>query len=152
LISARWFSRLRFSDERARALFAGIFAHALLPLEQVPSVAPGLILAMVGHVSGWPIPQGGSQSIIDALLAHLHTLGGEVVTGKEVKSMNDLPPTRVVLFDVTPRQLLRIAGERFPPRYRRSLHRFRYGPGVFKLDYALDGPVPWKSPECLLAG
>jgi phytoene dehydrogenase-like protein len=152
LTSARWLAEHRFAGERARALLAGLCAHAFLPLEQVTSAAPGLILAMVGHVSGWPIPQGGSQCIIDALVAYLRSLGGEIVTGKEVTSMEDLPPARVVLFDVTPRQLLRIAGQRFPASYVRSLQRFRYGPGVFKLDYALDGPVPWKSPECLRAG
>ncbi len=152
LTSARWLAEHRFSGERARALLAGLSAHAFLRLEQVASAAPGLILAMVGHVSGWPIPQGGSQCIIDALVAYLRSLGGEIVIGKEVTSMEDLPPARVVLFDVTPRQLLRIAGQRFPASYVRSLQRFRYGPGVFKLDYALDGPVPWKSPECLRAG
>lgn len=152
LTSARWLAEHRFSGKRARALLAGISAHALLPLEQVVSAAPGLLLAIAGHVSGWPIPQGGSQRIIDALLAYLRVLGGEVVTGKEVTSMDDLPSARVVLFDVGPHQLLRIAGQRFPARYVRSLQRFRYGPGVFKLDYALDGPVPWKAPECLLAG
>jgi phytoene dehydrogenase-like protein len=152
LTSARWLAEHRFSGERARALLAGLSAHAFLPLEQVTSAAPGLILAMVGHVSGWPIPQGGSQCIIDALVAYLRSLGGEIVTGKEVTSMEDLPPARVVLFDVTPRQLLRIAGRRFPASYVRRLQRFRYGPGVFKLDYALDSPVPWKSPECLRAG
>src|SRR5436305_19993 len=152
LTSARWLAEHRFSGERARALLAGLCAHAFLPLEQMISAAPGLILAMVGHISGWPIPQGGSQSLSDALLAHFCALGGEIVTGKEVTSMEDLPSARVVLFDVTPRQLLRIAGQLFPARYVRGLQRFRYGPGVFKLDYALDGPVPWKSPECLLAG
>ncbi len=152
LTSARWLAEHRFSGERARALLAGLCAHAFLPLEQVTSAAPGLLLAMVGHVSGWPIPQGGSQNIIHALLAHLRALGGEIITGKEVTSMDDLPPARVVLFDVTPRQLLRIAGQRFPTRYVRSLQRFRYGPGVFKLDYILNGPVPWKSLECLRAG
>jgi phytoene dehydrogenase-like protein len=152
LASARWLAEHCFSGERARALLAGLSAHAFLPLEKVTSAAPGLVLAMVGHVSGWPIPQGGAQSITNALLAYLRALGGEIVTGKEVRSMDDLPLARVTLFDVTPRQLLRIAGQRLPERYVRSLQRFRQGPGVFKLDYALDGPVPWRSPECLQAG
>jgi phytoene dehydrogenase-like protein len=152
LTSARWLAEHRFSGVRARALFAGLSAHAFLPLEQVTTAASGLVLAMIGHISGWPIPQGGSQCITAALLAYLRALGGEIVTGKEVTSMDDLPCARAVLFDVTPRQLLRIAGERFPASYVRGLQRFRYGPGVFKLDYALDGPVPWKSPQCLLAG
>src|SRR5262249_46648982 len=152
LASARWLAEHRFSGERARALFAGLCAHAFLPLEKLTSAAPGLVLAMVAHVSGWPIPQGGSQTITTALLAYLCALGGEIITGREVRSMDDLPPARVTLFDVTPRQLLRIAGQRLPERYVHSLQRFRQGPGVFKLDYALDGPVPWRSPECLQAG
>ena len=152
LTSARWLAEHRFSDKRTRALLAGLCAHAFLPLEQVTSAAPGLMLAMVGHVSGRPVPQGGSQRIIRALQAYLRVLGGEVVTDKEVTSTDDLPSARVVLFDVTPRQLLRIAGQRFTVHYVRGLERFRYGPGVFKLDYALDGPVPWRSAECLLAG
>jgi phytoene dehydrogenase-like protein len=152
LTSARWLAEHRFSGERVRALLAGLCAHSFLPLNALASAAPGLLLAMVGHVSGWPIPQGGSQSIINAMLAYLNALGGEIMTGKEVISMDDLPPARVVLFDVTPRQLLCIAGQRFPTSYVRQLRHFRYGPGVFKLDYALAGPVPWKSPDCLLAG
>jgi phytoene dehydrogenase-like protein len=152
LTSARWLGEHCFSGERARALLAGLCAHSFLPLDAVASAAPGLLLAMVGHVSGWPIPQGGSQSIIAAMLAYLRVLGGEIVTGREVTAMEDLPAARVVLFDVAPRQLLRIAGRCFPASYVRQLQRFRYGPGVFKLDYALDGPVPWSAPECLLAG
>ncbi|MBA2393880.1 MAG: NAD(P)/FAD-dependent oxidoreductase [Ktedonobacteraceae bacterium] len=137
-----------FKDERARAIFAGMAAHSMLSLDQPTSAAPALLLGTVGHVVGWPFPRGGSQMISDALAAHLRVLGGEIVTGVEVKSFAALPPARVALFDVTPRQLLRIAGEQLSAGYTRALQRYRYGPGSFKIDYALDGPVPWKAEGC----
>jgi phytoene dehydrogenase-like protein len=152
LRSASGLARGMFRGERARALFAGIAAHSMLSLEQVPSAAFGLILGITGHAVGWPLPRGGSQRIVDALAAYLRALGGEIVTGVEVKSLRELPTTRAVLFDVTPRQLVRIAGDALPVGYRRRLGRYRYGPGVFKVDYALKGPVPWKAAECLQAG
>jgi phytoene dehydrogenase-like protein len=120
-----------FKGERARALFAGLAAHSMLPLEQMPSAAFGLLLAMSGHAVGWPLPRGGAQRIVDALAVYLRSLGGEIVTGVEVKSIDNLPSSHAVLFDVTPRQLLRIAGDHLPNSYKRALQRFRYGPGVF---------------------
>jgi phytoene dehydrogenase-like protein len=146
-LAQRWFDR-----ERARALFAGLAAHSILPLEQPLSAAFGLVLGAAGHVSGWPVARGGSQQIADGLTAHLRGMGGEIVTGYPVESLDDLPPAHAVLFDVMPRQLLRIAGQRLPERYRRKLARYRYGPGVFKIDWALDGPIPWRAPECQRAG
>ncbi len=152
LYPARTLAERRFKGERARALLAGICGHSMLPLDQLTSAAAGLVLAAVGHVSGWPIPRGGSQRIVDALAAYLRSLGGEIVTGCEVKNIDDLPPARAILCDITPRQLLRIAGHHLPAGYKSSLQRFRYGPGSFKIDYALAAPVPWRATECLRAG
>jgi phytoene dehydrogenase-like protein len=152
LQSARTLACTLFQDERARALMAGLCAHSMLPLEQWTSAAPGLILAMAGHKRGWPIARGGSQRIVDALAVYLRSLGGEIVTGVQVTNIDDLPQSRAVLFDITPRQLLQIAGQHLPEGYKRSLQRYRYGPGVFKIDYALDGPIPWRAEECLRAG
>ena len=137
-----------FKSEAARALFAGMAAHSMLPLERPPSAAFGLVLGISAHASGWPIARGGSQKIADALVACLRSLGGEIVTGFEVKSLGQLPPARAVLCDLTPRQLLRVAGDRLTPGFQRRLDRYRYGPGVCKLDWALDGPIPWQAPEC----
>lgn len=141
-----------FRQQRARALFAGIAAHAIFPLEQIMTASFGLMLGVLGHVVGWPLPRYGSQRIADALAAYFRSLGGEIVVGQEVKSLDELPPTRVTLLDITPRQLLQIAGERLPAGYRRQLEKYRYGAGVFKVDYALDGPVPWCAEECRRAG
>jgi phytoene dehydrogenase-like protein len=147
-ILAHW----RFRGERARALLAGLCAHAQIPLDQPISAAAGLMLGIAGHACGWPFPRGGAQCLTNALAAYLQSLGGKIVTGTEIKSLDELPPTRIVLCDITPRQLLRIAGHRLPESYKSSLRRFRYGPGSFKVDFALDGPVPWKAKDCLLAG
>lgn len=152
LRSARGLARGTFKGEHARGLFAGIAAHSMLSLEEPVSAAAGLVLGALGHVAGWPMPRGGSQNIVDALASYLKSLGGEIATGVHVKSIDDLPSARARLFDVTPRQLLSIAGKRLPPGYRRQLERYRYGPGSFKIDYALGGPVPWKAPECARAG
>ena len=142
----------RFTTEEATALIAGLAAHSFLPLERVPSAAFALVLGMVGHGKGWPIARGGSQAIADALASLLRSLGGEIRTGHRVESVSELPKARVILFDVTPRQLLRICGDQLPSRYQERLSRFTYGPGVYKVDYALDGPVPWQAPECRQAG
>ncbi len=150
--SARSVAETEFKGERARALFAGMAAHSMLPLNRPPSAAFGLMVGVPGHVVGWPFPRGGSQHIVDALAACLRSLGGEIVTNFEVESLDALPDARAILCDVTPRQLLRIAGDRLPSGYRHQLQRFRYGPGVFKIDFALDGPVPWKAEACLRAG
>jgi len=150
--SARGFAEAAFEGEKARALFAGNAAHSFLPLEKRPSALFGLVLGALGHAFGWPLPKGGSQSIADALASYLLSLGGEIFTGVRVRSVDDVPKTRTVLFDVTPRQLLDIAGEHFTERYGGALKRYRYGPGVFKVDLALDGPIPWTAEESLRAG
>lgn len=149
--SACSLARGLFRGDRARGLFAGLAAHSLLPLEQPLTAAFGLFLGLAGHAVGWPVVRGGSQRLADALLSYLRSLGGEVATGVQVTALDDLPPACVVLFDVTPRQLLRIAGRRFPAGYRRVLARYRYGPGVFKVDWALAGPVPWRAAVCAKA-
>jgi phytoene dehydrogenase-like protein len=140
-----------FADDPARALLNGIAAHAMMPLDQAPTAAAGILMGTMAHVVGWPVARGGSQRIVDALTACLRDLGGEIVTGQPITSLAELPPTRVILCDITPRQLLQIAGDRLPAGYAHRLRRFRYGPGVFKIDFALDGPIPWRNPECLRA-
>jgi phytoene dehydrogenase-like protein len=150
--SAGLLARTLLRGERARALFAGLAAHSTLPLSAPFTAAFGLILGLLGHVAGWPVALGGSQRIADALAEHLQSLGGEIVTGCPVRSMADIPPARAVLFDVTPRQLAAIAGDRLPAGYARKLSGYRYGAGVFKVDYALDGPVPWRAQACMQAG
>lgn len=152
LQSARGLAERSFTGDYARGMFMGMAAHSMLPLEQPVSAAAGLVLGGLGHAVGWPMPRGGSQRIVDALAAYLRDLGGEIVTNTEIRSLKDLPPARAVLCDVTPRQLLAIAGEELPESYRRQMQRFRYGPGVFKIDFALDGPIPWQARECLRAG
>lgn len=145
-------ARKLFAGHRAQALFAGLAAHSVLPLEQSPSAAVGLVLGIAAHAVGWPLPRGGASKISDALAAYLLTLSGHIETGVEVTSLGQVPESRVVLFDVTPRQLLRIANDHLPSAYRRRLKRYRYGPGVFKIDWALDGAIPWRSQSCMPAG
>ena len=141
-----------FKGTAAPALLAGIAAHSMLALEQRPTAAMGIVMAVAGHAYGWPVPRGGSQRIADALSSHLRELGGEIVTGHSVESFHELPRARVYLFDTSPRQLVRIAGEQLPGGYVRRLERFRYGPGAFKLDFALSEPIPWRAQECARAG
>lgn len=141
-------TRMLFRDEAAPALLAGLGGHSFLPLEALLSAAPALVLGTLGHAVGWPIPQGGAQAIADALAACLRTHGGTIITGRPVSHIDELPAAAQILLDVTPRQLLRLAGDRLPPGYRRQLERFRYGPGTFKIDYALAAPVPWLNPAC----
>ncbi|MBV9773576.1 MAG: NAD(P)/FAD-dependent oxidoreductase [Gemmatimonadetes bacterium] len=141
-----------FEGEHARALFAGSAGHSVVPLDRPPTAAFGLTLTLAGHAVGWPVARGGSQSIADALISYLRSLGGEIRTGAPVENIDELAPVRTILLDLTPRQILRVAGHRLPDRYRRALERFRYGPGSFKVDWALDGPIPWKAPECARAG
>jgi phytoene dehydrogenase-like protein len=145
-------ARLCFRGARARGVFAGLAAHSMLPLERPPSAAFGLMLGLLAHSVGWPFPRGGSQRLSDALASHLRSLGGELETGRRVTSLAELGETRPVLLDVTPRGLLALAGDRLPTRYRRRLEGYRYGPGVFKLDWALDAPIPWLAEECGRAG
>lgn len=151
LRSCMGLAKSRFREDKARALFAGCCAHSVLPLEQKGTASFGLVLALAGHAINWPSVRGGSIKIIEALAACLKSLGGEIQTGSPVKSMKDLPPARGVLFDLTPRQVLEIAGEQLSNSYRGKLSKFRYGPGVFKIDWALAGPVPWKNKDCLRA-
>ncbi|HEX2192126.1 MAG TPA: NAD(P)/FAD-dependent oxidoreductase [Acidimicrobiales bacterium] len=145
-------ARRAFDGELARGLFAGLAAHAILDLRAPLTSSFALTFAASGHAVGWPAVQGGSQRLTDALVDHLTSLGGEVATGHRVASLGDLPPARTVLFDLTPRQLATVAGDRLEARARRRLARFRYGPASFKVDYALDGPVPWKAQGCDRAG
>lgn len=138
----------RFKQRKARALFAGCCAHSVLPLEKRGTASFGMVLALAAHAINWPCVRGGSQKIVEALAECLKSLGGEIRTGHPVRSMRDLPESRAVLFDLTPRQVVEIAGEELPGVYRKSLSKFRYGPGVFKLDWALDGPIPWRAEAC----
>jgi phytoene dehydrogenase-like protein len=148
---ATWLIR-RFETDEARGLFAGQAAHAMVPLDSFQTSSFGLVLAASAHSAGWPVAKGGSQAIVDALAACLRSLGGEIECDRPVRTLEDLPPARAYLFDVTPRQLLHIAGSRLGGIYRRQLEGYRYGPGVFKLDYALSGPMPWTNPEARRAG
>ena len=145
-------ARTLFREEPARALFAGIAAHSILPLDQPVTSAAGLVLGMLGHAVNWPFPKGGAQTLTDALGAYFRSLGGKVVTDTHVHSLDELPAARAVLLDITPKQLLTLAEDKLPTGYRKWLQRYRYGAGVFKIDYALDGPVPWTDPACSRAG
>jgi phytoene dehydrogenase-like protein len=145
-------ARSHFGTERARAVFAGMAAHSMLPLESRTTAAIGLMLAASAHVVGWPFVRGGSQRLSDGLAAHFQALGGSIETGRRVASLADLPPSRAVLFDLTPRQVEAIAGDALPSRYRGKLRSYRYGMGVFKLDFALAGPIPWAADACRRAG
>ncbi len=145
-------ARAAFRSPQARALFAGLGAHSIMPLEKPGTAAFGLTLGILAHAVGWPLARGGSQAIANALGAYLQSLGGEIHTSRPIETLADLPSTRAVLLDVTPRQLLRIAGDKLPSGYRRTLRRYRYGPGVCKVDFALDGPIPWTAEACNLAG
>lgn len=142
----------RFETNQARSMLAGMGAHSMLRLEQRFTAGVALMLAMLGHSYGWPIPVGGSQAITHAMARYLESLGGEIETDRPVESLDDVPSTDALVFDVTPRQLDRIAGSRLSKGYLRSLRKFRYGPGVFKVDLALDGPIPWKAEACRTAG
>ncbi len=152
LRSMEGLARSRFREDAAGALLAGIAAHAILPLDARATAAFALVLASAAHAVGWPIAQGGSGAIVAALVECLRETGGEIVTGVRVSALRDLPAARAYVLDVTPRQLLAIAGDRLTSRYRRSLERYRYGPGVFKMDWALGGPIPGRESECGRAG
>ncbi len=151
VLPATWATRV-FRTEEAKGLFAGNAAHSFLPLSQPLTTAMGLMLVASGHVAGWPAARGGSQAIADAMAARLAELGGVIEMGHPVRSIADLPESRAVLFDVTPRQLASIVGDALPPRYRARLGRFRYGPAVWKADYALSEPVPWTNDSARRAG
>ncbi len=151
LRTANGLARSTFVEDRTRALFGGIAAHGMLPLDTPLTAGFGLVLGAMAHIVGWVIPRGGAQTLTDALVAHLRTLGGEVVADHRVTSLDELPPARAVLCDLSPKPFLDIAGSRLPSSYRRSLQRYRYGMGVFKVDWALDAPIPWRSPACARA-
>ena len=150
--SASSLARRQFESERTRAMFAGVAAHCMVPLEKLATSGYALGLIIAAHSVGWPVARGGSQQASNALAAYLRSLGGEIETGAPIESLDALPTSRVILCDVTPRQLVRIAGKRLGGLYRWRLSRFRYGPGVFKMDWALNSPVPWKASECARAG
>ena len=141
-----------FKGQYARGFFSGLAAHSIMPLDKILTAAFGLVLGTLGHVYGWPMPKGGTQKIADALASYFRSIGGEIVTNMNVESIDQLPLARSLLFDVTPRQLLQIVGDRFPSGYRQKLESYRYGPGVFKIDWALNHPIPWKNKACLRAG
>ena len=141
-----------FTGRNARALMAGLGGHAIMPLDHRPGAAIALMLGLAGHAVGWPAPRGGAQALADALASYLRSLGGEIVTGRRITALADLPPSRVVLLDLAPKQIVTLAGDRLTPRYRSKLERFRYGPAVFKIDYALREPIPWTAEACRRAG
>jgi phytoene dehydrogenase-like protein len=147
MLSARTVAH-RFLNERTQALFAGLAAHSFLSLDEPLSAAPGLLMAVLAHAVGWPIPRGGSGSFTDALCRYLATLGVKVKTSSRVETLSALPGYDLLLCDVTPRQLLKLAGERLSDHYKHGLQTYRYGPGVFKVDYALRAPIPWKATDC----
>lgn len=149
--SAAGFTCSHFKEQKTRAFFAGLSAHSSISLDHFGTAAFGLVLGATGHSLGWPIPRGGAQAVSNALAVYFAELGGEIVTGKRIESLKDIPPVRATLFDLTPQQLLAIAGEYFPSRFKRKLRQFCYGPGVFKMDWALSGPVPWQAVECAQA-
>ena len=145
-------ARRTFRGQRARALFAGLAAHSFLSFDEPLSPAVGLVLGAAAHVVGWPVPRGGSQAITNALIGYLEKLNGRVQTSHRIASLDETDPENgPVLCDLTPRQLLMIAGERLQKTYRKALQEFRYGPGVFKIDYALSAPIPWTARECYRA-
>ncbi len=152
LLPATWLARSAFRGARARALFAGIAGHVTLSPRRPPSAAFGLMLAVSGHAVGWPMPRGGAGSIARALTSYLHSLGVQIETNAPVHSLDELPPARAVLLNLTPRQILRVAGDQLPASYRQQLERFEYGLGTFKVDWALDAPIPWRSSDVARAG
>ena len=151
LTSATYYAK-RFKTKEAKGLWAGMAAHAIQPLTNLSTSAIALVLMTAGHLKGWPIPQGGSREIANALNSYFISLGGRIQTGQFVKSLDELPSAKAVLFDVTPKQLLQIAGHKFSSIYKWQMERFRYGMGVFKIDWALDGPIPFTAPEVRKAG
>jgi phytoene dehydrogenase-like protein len=152
LRSAEGFAKRSFNDDQTQAMFAGIAAHGMLPLDHMLTAGVGLTLGAMCHVAGWSIPRGGAQKITDALVGHLQSLGGELVADSKVTGIDKLPPAKATLCDLSPKPLLRIAGRKFPRRYRQKLERYRYGMGAFKVDWALGAPIPWKADECRRAG
>jgi phytoene dehydrogenase-like protein len=145
-------ARSYFKGNRARAVFAGMGAHSVMRLESTGSAAVGLVLAAIAHVAGWPIAIGGARSITDAMAKYLTGINGKIVTDNDIESIENLPPHKLLLLDITPGQFLKMAEKQLPERDKKRLGRYKYGPGVFKIDWLLDGEIPWKAPECLMAG
>lgn len=152
LQSAEGLARSTFSTSRAKALFAGLAAHSILPLNKLSTSAIGLVLGAVGHVENWPYPKGGSHAITRAMADYFRDQGGEIETGRQVRSLAEIPTSKVILFNTTPTQLLDIAGDYVPSGYAKKLNNFEYGAGVFKIDLALDEPIPWQDEACKKAG
>src|SRR5208337_1555805 len=150
-LSAIALSQHWFKNPRTRALFAGLAAHSVLALDESLSASFGLVLGAAAHAVGWPIPRGGAGAITNALCGYLTSMGGTVRTSMRIDNLSALANYDIILCDVTPRQLVRIAGDRLSSAYSRKLQHYRYGPGVFKVDYALSAPIPWKARECLRA-
>jgi phytoene dehydrogenase-like protein len=151
--SARGFADKYFKGARARALHAGCAAHAMIPLEDLPTAAAGLVLQILAHRVGWVFPRGGAQKITDAMTAQLRALGGEIRTNHRVENLDELPASaKAVFLNLTPRQILKIAGRRLPENYKRRLEKYKYGAGAFKIDWALSEPIPWRAQECFEAG
>ena len=150
--SAAGLAKHRFESERARTMFAGVAAHSMVPLDKLATAGYALGLIVAAHAVGWPVSVGGAQSLSNALADYLRSLGGEIIADHPVDSLAALPPSRVVLLDVTPRQLVKIGGDALSKPYRSRLMRYRYGPGVFKMDWALNAPVPWRAKDCRRAG
>ena len=148
---AKRFAKTFFRNEQAQALIAGCAGHSILPLEFLGTAALGLIFSICGHVENWPVAKGGSQAIGNALAEYFRSLGGEIHCGQRVEAVGDLPPVRVVLLDLSPKSIVSLAADLLPNSYCRRLQRYRYGPGTFKMDWALDGPIPWRNPEVATA-
>ena len=146
--SAKGLAESTFTGDKARALFAGLAAHSFVALDRSATASFGLVLGATAHAIGWPIASGGAQSIADALAGYLKDLGGEIITNRRIDSLSELPATKAILCDLTPRQVLRVAGTSLPASFRRKLERYRYGPAAFKIDWALSSPVPWTAREC----
>ncbi len=150
--SARRLAKSWFREDRAQGMFAGMAAHSILPLDRWLTAAVGLMFCVTIHAGGWPLPRGGSQQIANAMASYLRSLGGEIQTGTRVNALAELPRAKAFLFDTSPQSLCRIAGDVLQEGYVRRLQRFRHGPGVFKVDWALNEPIPWRSPRCRQAG
>jgi phytoene dehydrogenase-like protein len=147
LLPATLLAKIRFRTEAARAVFGGMAAHSIMPLDDVATAAFGLMLQTTAHAVGWVFPRGGAQQIPDAMAAYLRSLGGEIVTGQMVRTLDELPSARATFLDVTPRQFVAMAGDKMPSGYRRRLENYRYGAGVFKMDFALSAPIPWRNAD-----
>lgn len=152
LQSAEGLAESMFSTDRAKALFAGLAAHSILPLDKISTAAIGMVLGAVGHVENWPFPKGGSHAITHAMASYFKSLGGEIELGRPVTDLGELPTSKVIFFNTTPAQLLDIAGNYVPDKYARKVSKFEYGAGVYKIDLALSEPIPWRDKECGKAG